>query len=348
MEKKYFLYLFFYFLFFSPLQVFSQDISGKPDLNALSPDHIFSENIKTFILQPEGTQFALPLITLGSDNKLELKFDELGIENKHYKYNFVYCNAEWDATELPVSDYISGFAEGDITQVTFSRNTLIDYCHYSLQFPEQSTQFILPGNYLIVVYADDTKDKPIIIAHFYVVESQLTIDAKVQRATLLENSNTHQEISFSLHTSNYLISNPYQNLKIYIYQNQRFDNRISGIQPQMVVGNTIDYTFNEDISFEGGNEFRNFDTKDFRYQSPGTRKIEKDSLYIITLASDKKKPFQVYESQKDINGNFLIKSNDAYDNDTEADYCIVVFTLPADVPYLSGNVYIFGGLTQWQ
>ena len=56
-----------------------------------------------------------------------------------------------------------------------------------------------------------------------------------------------------------------------------------------------------------------------------------------------------YASTRDINGRYLIKSEDMIrDSQTEAEYVYVHFTLPYKAPIVDGGLYIIGGLTNWE
>ena len=63
---------------------------------------------------------------------------------------------------------------------------------------------------------------------------------------------------------------------------------------------------------------------------------------------DEARSFKKYYSQDDINGNFLIKRNGSDDNDTQADYVKVHFSLPYSPPLQNGNLYLLGKFSDWK
>lgn len=98
----------------------------------LKSDMIYDERVKTVLLYREGWNLSHPLIELGGDQKLELKFDLLGSGIENLYYSFIHCNKDWEPSGLFTSDYIDGFHENQIEKYAFSFNTTVAYIHYSL------------------------------------------------------------------------------------------------------------------------------------------------------------------------------------------------------------------------
>jgi hypothetical protein len=116
----------------------------------------------------------------------------------------------------------------------------------------------------------------------------------------------------------------------------------------MVVGNRLDYNYDYENVFDGGNEFRSIDIKSLNYYSENVTKIESDrNGYYVTLQNDNKRTYQVYKTEKDINGRMIIKTEDRRDSSTESEYVNVDFFLPYAPPLIDGYIYIFGALADW-
>jgi hypothetical protein len=108
------------------------------------------------------------------------------------------------------------------------------------------------------------------------------------------------------------------------------------------------YDYDEDNVFTAGNEYRYFDIKSIRYLSERVYKASIDSMgNQITLYNDDKRTFKRYYSQSDINGKYLIKTQEGKDSNREADYCYVKFFLPNDEVFMDGNLYVFGAFNNW-
>ncbi|MBL0054000.1 MAG: DUF5103 domain-containing protein [Bacteroidetes bacterium] len=103
--------------------------------------------------------------------------------------------------------------------------------------------------------------------------------------------------------------------------------------------------------FEGGNQFRRFDTRSIRYQTEFIKDIAyNDSLkmYDVVLLPSQRRSAERYVSEEDINGKYLIKYQEGNNDDLEADYVNVTFSLKNLYGSDSANVYVFGALTNWE
>ncbi len=311
-------------------------------------DFDYQNNIKTVLFNRIGWEFSTPIIELNTDEKLEIRFDDLDGDFKNYSYTIIHCNALWQPSDLAEYEYIQGFYEDQIRNYAFSRNTRTSYTHYHFVFPNENMQPILTGNYLLKVFVDNDPQKVVITRRFMVFQQNITIDASVKQATNLDIRTTHQEIDFTVNTSLYPISNPYRDIKVVVTQNARWDNAIIDLKPRLVQGNLLIYDYEDGNVFRGGNEFRNFDTKSLRYRSMNVETINSlPNGWDIVLKPDRNRRFLRYTTQSDINGQFLIKNDDYPDDFLEGDYAWVHFTLPHEKPFTDGNVYILGKLTNW-
>ena len=309
-------------------------------------NNTFNEKIKTILCHKKEEELSLPIINLNSDDQLLLSFDELDADVKDYYYTILHCNSDWTASDLMKSEYIRGFTNELITNYEYSFNTMQQYIHYSFTFPSNYMTPLLSGNYIFKIFEEG--GKTILHKRFKVLETKLTIEAQVRRATLAENRNIKHEIDFTIKHPNLIIADPFSDIKVHIKQNNKDDNAITNLTPLFVKNETLIYDYNDDNTFWGNNEFRHFDIKSLRYQSKRIKNIDFDSTYNhVYLFKDLKRPFDFYSIEPDINGKFLIKSQEGWNTSIEADYAFVYFTLPLD--YISyGDMYIIGAFSDWQ
>src|SRR5690606_29702553 len=124
---------------------------------------------------------------------------------------------------------------------------------------------------------------------------------------------------------------PYDNIKVVLMQNYRWDNAITGLVPRYINGTLLDYNYEEENVFDGTNEFRNFDIKSLISQTINIKRIqynEKDKLLHVYINDDENRSFKRYLSMPDLNGNYLIKKDESLtDSDIEAIYVKVHFSL---------------------
>lgn len=314
-------------------------------------DYTYHPTIHTVLLYKKGFELAPPLIQLGSTEKLVLSFDDFSNDYKTYYYTIIHCDANWKPSDLMSAEYIDGFTEEQIDTYTPSFNTLQKYYHYQLNFPSENLKPTKSGNYILKVYLNnDTDDNLVLTRRFMIFEQQVLVNGSVKRATSNQEMNYKQEIDFTVSYPNYSISSPYTDLKVVLTQNNRWDNAIFSLKPKYVKNNLLDYDYNEENTFNGGNEYRHFDMKTIRFISDRIHKVTTDTLGChVYLMPDSRRSFTTYSSMEDINGKKLIKTDNAItDSDIEAEYAHVHFTLPYFEQIADGNIYIFGALTDWQ
>ncbi len=312
-------------------------------------DYVYKPNIKTVLFYREGFVLTSPIINLNAGEKLVLKFDDLDGDLKKMRYTFIHCGFNWMPSDLMPNEYLRGFYEDDITDVKYSYNTLQKYTHYTLTIPSDNMQPVLSGNYLLKVYMEDEPENVILTRRFMIVDPKVNITAIVNKPTVVEYRNYKQEIDFSIDKTGYTVNNPYQDIKVIVQQNGRWDNAIRNLKPLYIKGDILDYNYEEENVFPGGNVFRYFDIKSTNAYTEYIARQVKDSIgYEVFLKEEQRKTFKVFVSQKDIKGRQFIKSDDNItDSDIESEYVYVHFFLKYEAPLLDGGVYFLGGLTDW-
>lgn len=334
------------------LSVFLFGILGSLKLSAQSEtlihsNYIYHENIKSVLLHRSGFTLSPPVIRMNSNEKLKLSFDDLEADRKDYTYTFVHCDADWQQSELQPYEFLDGFEENYIESDQSSFGTLIEYTHYELIIPNDDIEFLKAGNYMMKVFAEDD-DEPAFTRRFYILDSKVNIGGTVHAATTIADRDFNQEVDFYIETGSINIMNPYQDLKVIVSQNFRWDNAIFDLQPKMIINNKLEYNYDFENNFEAGNEFRWFDIKTLKKVTPQINKIVKEyGAYNVFLELDMSRGSKNYISMDDINGQFLIKNEDYNDSELEGDYAYVHFKLYSPFP-VDGDVYIYGQLTDWQ
>jgi len=322
-------------------------IQAKPYLEQkILNDRIFSESIKTIELYQKGWRMSYPYLRLESNNTLCLDFDDLSEETNTYYYTFIHCDAHWKPSDISETDYLEGYTENEITDYKNSVNTTVPYTHYHVSFPNENVHFTLTGNYVILVYKEMDREKPVLTARFMVYTTGVDIDGKVIPPAGPDRTKD-QELLLSVDYSNYPVQSPRDELYVVVRQNGRWDNALFGIRPSRAENRKLIYDHVSGLVFHGENEFRNFDIKSIRYQSQHIDKIEYIAPYYnIRLKPDAMRSMEPYFSDKDLNGKFYIKNSLGTDPDTDADYLNVYFSLPSNFPF-DEEVYITGALTGW-
>jgi hypothetical protein len=310
-------------------------------------DHVYKSNIHSVTLHRTDWQFSQPIIELNSGQALVLEFDDFDADYKSYYYTLVHCDADWQPSDANAFDYLKGYTKDFLNDYGYSFNTFQKYTHYRLAIPNGNMQITASGNYLVKIYLDDP-DSLILTRRLMVYENQLTIHVS-ERQPIGRDMYTKQEIKFSVNTSRYPISDPFHALQIFITQNGRWDNAISGVQPQFAQDTVLQYDADYGNIFDGGNEFRSFDITSMRQITEHVAKLIPGSRFEeVELKAEPARTRTPYYTFTDIDGQLLIETKDADSSTTEADYITVHFFLPLDSAFTTGNVYIFGALSDWQ
>ncbi len=339
------------FLFLILSSAFAQDDDYVNDNQLRYEDYIYKSNIKTLQLYESTWEFSLPLIKLNAGEQLQLSFDDLDSDKKQYSMTVVHCDAKWNPTDLMISEYVQGFLDLNLINWNYSVNTLQKYTHYSILFPTTNMQLTKSGNYVVYVYQDGDKNKMVLSKRFMVYDEKISILATLKQAIGNDEQYEKQHMDFSVVNTSYNITNSYIDLKVVLTQNYRWDNAVYDIKPTFNTPTQLTYSLDDASTFNGGNEFRYFDTRSLRTYTERVNKIYKDSTnhYRADLTNDVNRSFLNYIFYNDINGGFLIKNKDlATNQDIEADYVWVNFFMPFDSPSPEGNFYVLGKLTNWK
>ncbi len=323
-------------------------VSGKEIQQPLM-NSINRENIRSVQIFREGWEFSQPVIELGSNQKLLLKFDEVADDMTNFYYTITHCDSGWYPSRLVQAEYMAGFIENPVSDYAASANTTIRYTNYLLTLPNENVKFLISGNYLVSVFSDKDRNTPVLTRRFFVVEPITDVRGVVKNSTFEGYKGRDQEIDFEVAYSRISIQDPRTEVKVVVMQNSRADNCLTNLKPLFVRDNQLSYDLSRENVFPGGNEFRNFDVKNLRINGLGVTNIEyAKPFYHVTLRTDVIRRDENYRFENDLNGHFLVRNDRVTDSDLESDYVQVHFSLETKEPLLGGDIYVFGGLSDWQ
>lgn len=310
-------------------------------------EKVYNPLVKTVKFEIEGVDFSLPILRLGSEDKIILKFDELVEENKQYSYSIIHCNSDWTKSELQPQEYIEGFEHGIIENHLNSVNTIQRFVHYWQEFPSSMMKFLVSGNYILKVFQDDNPDNVIMVRRFMVYEQGANIRANAMMARSPDVQRLKQEVDvFISPASNMSFADPNRFVKVNVQQNGRRDN-VSELKLRQYKSNELEYSFNNSNIFEAGNEFRNFDFTSIRIRSQNVSNFDYiDGNNIVKLRPVVNRSNLPYTTIGDLNGYYYIRNERADNNDLESDYAWVNFYLNVPIN-LEGSYYIWGELSDW-
>jgi hypothetical protein len=344
MKKNSQLIILFLFVFFA-----LNARASQKDENYYYQNAIYKEGIKSVQLFRDGNELSNPVIELGSEAKLVLKFDDLTEDIKHYSYTIIHCDANWNESFIQQNEYLSGFPDNPVNDYAMSFNTTVKFVNYQLRIPNEDCTPKYSGNYALIVFGENDRKDLVLIQRFYVVEPLVRIEGLVKKATFDPFNGDNQEIDFKIYNEQLRLMNPHEDIQVALMQNRRWDNSIRNLKPNYIRDNVLDYDYNKENVFPGGNEFRYFDIRTTRHNGENVQDIKFfRPVYHVTLLADAIRSNKKYFSYKEMNGNFVVESQDRVtDFDTECDYVFVHFFLPMQSQLVGGSVNVFGALTGW-
>jgi len=295
-------------------------------------------NIKTISFVQNGENM-IPIFRLG--DPFQLQFDDLFGNEANYYYRFVHCNYDWTPSDLTRNEYLKGFDDQRIQDYTNSFNTLQLYSHYKVQFPNKFTQLSVSGNYIIKILNEDRE--VIFSRKFIVYEDLVSVPMQVKTARNVKDLNHKHNIDFSIKSNTILFQSPLKNVKVLLLQNGVLSTGITNVKPMYTVGNDLIYKYDSETQFWAGNEYLNFENKDIRAANNLVGFVDSSGgVYNSHLYTNTARAKLQYTYFPDINGNFVVKNLNRDNNEIEADYAWVFFSLSAPAYYGKNDIYVNG------
>lgn len=322
---------------------------GTLSLSAQTSDtrqRIYHPAFKSLQVEVEGRRMMPPVISLNSDDRILISFDEIADERRYMRYELIHCDASWRPESLVDSEFLDGFNQGDVDDFDYSRATTIHYVNYRIAIPNAQMRPLISGNYLVRVYPEDDPETTLLTARFSISEDSMTISGDVSSRTDIDTNDSHQQLAVIVDAGDAPIDDIYSDIRLVIEQNGRNDNSIAITRPLRAVGKKAIFEHLRPLIFNAGNEYRRMEIVSVNYPGMHVESIDRiEPYYHFTLATDTPRKNEMYLYDQTQHGRFTIREYDSDRSDTEADYALVDFTLEIDE--LHGfDVYIDGDFTQ--
>lgn len=336
-----------YFLAALSFVALNLSIVAQPEDGYGFEDKIYVDYIKTVKFHIASLPLTMPIINLDNPSPLLLTFDDLSANVNDYAYTIIHCNADWTPSALSEMEYIEGYTEADVEDYQFAFNTFTAFTNYKMIFPNEDMTFTKSGNYILLVYNNDT-DEPVFSRRFCIVEPQMQVIAKMGSTADVRKIKTHHEVDFDVLHRGIRIQSPQTEIQASVIQNNQWHTAISGIRPLFIRPEVMRFDYQDKIVFPAGNEYRNLNLRSFRYRTENMFDIQDaGNTTNVTLKLDGKREFEPYSFINDLNGSFVIENNDFNDSDLESDYGNVLFSLDSRTPIYNSDVYIVGAMNDW-
>lgn len=299
-------------------------------------------HIKTVMFQTSPDNNGLAVVAL--DEQITLRFDDINADDSAYYYTIERKNAMWEKSNLFRAEYMDGYDDIRIQNIAYSVGTLQPYMHYTLTLPNAQTRITKSGNYVLKIW--DEEQRLVIQRRFVVLDSNVNLGVRIQRAQNMEVIETHQSVQFSLSTEGLNLRLPEQELRIFVVQNQQWQTWTNAGTPTYTMGNKLEFTHKPETLFPGGNEYLFFDTQELRSGGGNVAYVLRDELYQSILNPQWVRSGRPYTFAPDTNGAFRINTFQGTNPFTEADYTDVHFSLFAEDFLLDAEHYVVGDFNQ--
>ncbi len=317
-----------------------------PCLATAQVQRIYDENVKTLTVIVDDDPTLPPILSMRKRHTLSIEWDEMSHDYQRYVYHLQHCTANWEPSdEIFESDYMAGLNNQLVEEYEKSFNTTQIYTHYRLQLPSQQLRPLLSGNYCLQIFHEDddmSEDTPVLEVQFCMYESVASIRTQVSSNTDIDFNRDHQQVTLGIGYGTLNVVDPQRELNVVVFQNRRWDNRVTGLVPNIRNNAGIEFTHNRKLIFPAGSEFHRFEILDVHRTAMGVERMDWfDPYYHATLFADE--PQHNYSYLKDQNGVYVLRSSDDVDDAITAEYVVVHFYLQS--PRLpGGDVYVCG---QW-
>lgn len=324
-------------------------ISGAA-LSQVYEDRVFSEHVHSVRLFPMGlqqdSQIDAPVVSISDSRPLVLLFDDIAYDPEQYTAKLIHCDVDWKQSALRNNDFSVNFNEFNILDYSYSVDTRIPYIHYSFTIPPVTKS----GNYVLKVYRNRDENDVILTRRFMVYEELFIVGASIVPPTQTEDRRALQQINAIVNYSQVDLIDPSTQVKVIIRQNQRWDNARVLAKPTFLNQNSkiIRYEpFDGSNTFRASNEFRFVDLRFIRATGVNIAevKVEETVIFANTLV-DKPRPGGTYSQYLDLNGQYIVSTNDRIGGnpEIESEYIYTTFYFQADP---GRDVTMLGALTAW-
>ena len=284
---------------------------------------------------------ALPILKLGSNDCVQIGFDELSHNYRRFICHIEPCNPDGTPVEgLFDSDWLVGFNDIPIEQYENSLNTTTLYTHYEFRFPNEHANVCISGNYKLHILDEDSNEE-VAIVEIRVVEPIITISIGMTTDTDIAFQDRYQQINMTVGLNSLRVTDYEEQLQTFVLQNGREDNMKCNVPPTSINMQTLKWEHNRLLIFDAGNEYRKFEMLDPHNLSMGLEAMywnpnEKSWNAYPTECL----PRRSYIYDEDANGAFLYRNSDNFEWQRTSEYINVHYCLKNVRHYEDADVVV--------
>ena len=312
------------------------------------PEMIYMKNIRTVKFHQFGDQVSYPIISITGADKLELHFDDMDGDVKYYYYTLEMRNADWTPVQMSYFDYVKGFTQQRINTYRVSAAMLSRYTHYQANMFDKNLMPYKSGNYVLKVFINGDTSKIAFTRRLLVVDNKFPVAGQVQQPFSQQYFRSHHRLLVQVSTKGFDIRYPNQQVKLFILQNYRWDNALSGIQPTYLKQDFLEFVNEQQMLFPAVKEWRWANLRSFRLLGDRvSSQSNTDSSFDVKIQEEKPRTSLSYFYFNDVNGMYFTETTERVNPLWEAEYGNARFTFipPSGTPYRNRDLYLVGEMT---
>lgn len=305
---------------------------------------VYDDNIRTLTLSTSMGQSVMPVLRMGTDDRLTVSFDDLMHNYRRFSYTLHHVGHDFITEEdLFESEYVAtDNSEVVLDDYTQSLNTTVLYNHYSFSLPNASMRPLLSGNYRLSMSVEDEEGEmqKAFDVYFAVAEQVLGVSMSASGNTEVDVNEAHQQLTVEVNHAAINMRDPVSELRTVVVQNGQWDRSVVLQRPTMQTGSSLKWMYTRQLTFAAGNEYRRFEQMSTRYPGMHVEHVRFfEPYYYTTLMTDA--PRRNYLYDEDHQGCFVPRTDTGGDANTEADYTWTCFSVASE-PIPDAEVYVNG------
>jgi len=331
------------------LSLLLTSIAAQPNLGSISGvDSLYDPLVHSAHFNDGSNTVALPLFIIDQKERYFFEFDLLEGSPRRLYYTFRYYDRNWNESPVDILEIVDGLNELEINQFQTSFNTYTPYVHYNLSLLPRALNFRQSGNYLLVVY--DQESNIYLTRKIYITTPLFTSTINFIQPTDPRKISTHQSLSVVINSANYNVIDVKKEVQLEVIQNGNTENRIILNEPLFFSGNNLRFTKVDAIQFPAGKEFHSVDIRSIQRKGPGVRYWDEEKGEFHCYAyTDVMRREKNYLLTFDYNGKIAYTSSDVPLEfaRTRSEYVYLHLSL-ASPEKLDKDVYVFGQISDWK
>jgi len=184
------------------------------------PGELFLDNsVQSIQLYKKGNETSAPIIRLQSNDKLQLRFDYLQLDNRQFRISFTHHDPDWHRSSLALDFFQDGFYNISFGGGKISDSRRPVYRQYSFEFPNEQIQFKASGNYILRVEDFDTGNL-LFTLPFFIHENEGDIRSSVETIIAPRRDLRKTQLPAGRFLLPEFVREPEFDLQFYFFQNQ--------------------------------------------------------------------------------------------------------------------------------